>query len=176
MTDKPQTDKPVARIKAELWIALMAVLISFSTLFVYVYQSSLMKTQQKMSVWPHVTLSISRSLDLLTLDIVNKGVGPAIINNMRIEVDGKPVDGIAGLMDMVPDSLQSAYVYSSIYPGQVLMAGESVRIFENQHPPTIQCLLEWMQGNKMNIKICYCSVYDDCWSSSGAEVSEGDCE
>gem|GEM_PF-6709490 len=39
-------------IRPEMFIAVFAVIISMSTLVVYIYQSNLMKQQQKMSVWP----------------------------------------------------------------------------------------------------------------------------
>lgn len=166
----------IKKIKPELLIALIAVLISFSTLFVYLYQSSIMKTQQKMSVWPHVTFGPSWSSDHLTIDLINKGVGPAIIKNVSIAIDNNQIDGIHEIMNFVPDTLKSEYIYSSTWPGQVIMSGEKIQLFQNRNPPTIKYLLELMNEEKLKITICYCSIYQDCWTSNGIEVMEDRCK
>lgn len=176
MENNQSKNKYLNKLKPELLIALMAVLISFSTLFVYLYQSSIMKTQQKMSVWPHITFGPSWSNDQLTINIINKGVGPAIIKKVYIEINNNVIDGIHELMNFVPDSLRSDYNYSSIWPGQVIMSGENIQLFQNKNPATIKYLLELMEGEKIKIEICYCSIYNDCWTSTGIEVFEDKCK
>ena len=176
MEDNQSNSKYSIKLKPELLIALMAVLISFSTLFVYLYQSSLMKTQQKMSVWPHITFGPSWGNDHLTINIINKGVGPAIIKQVSIEINNYQIDGIHELMSFVPDSLQSDFNYSSIWPGQVIMSGENIQLFQNKNSETIKYLLGLMEGEKIKIEICYCSIYDDCWTSTGIEVTEDRCK
>lgn len=168
--------KPTRNPNTELTVALVAVIISLSTLFVYLYQSNLMKTQQKMSVWPHVTFGPSWSLDNLSINMINKGVGPAIIRSVDIQVDGERLGGIQDLMSRVPDSLRSDYYDSSIWPGQVLMSGESIQVFQNGNPETIRHLLSMFKEDQVRIRICYCSVYDDCWTSTGTDITEGGCE
>ena len=175
MSNSPSKDKTINKLKPELLLAVLAVLISFSTLFVYLYQSSLMRTQQKMSVWPHITFAPSWSSDYLSLNLTNKGIGPAIIKNVKIEVNENQVDGVQEIMKYVPDSLKSEFTYSSLWRGQVIMAGESIQFFENNDPGTIKYLLELFENGKTKIEICYCSVYDDCWVSSGINVTESNC-
>jgi hypothetical protein len=175
MEDNQTKFKYSKNIKPELIIALMAVFISFSTLFVYLYQSSLMKTQQKMSVWPHITFGPSWGNDYLTINIINKGVGPAIIKKVSIEINDKQVDGIHKLMNFVPDSIQSDFNYSSKWPGQAIMAGETIQLFQTNSPKTIIYLLKLVEENKIKMEICFCSIYNDCWTSTGIEVLEDKC-
>jgi len=163
------------KLKTELLIALIAVLISFSTLFVYLYQSSLMKTQQKMSVWPHITFGPSWSEDHLVINLINKGVGPAIIKKFTIMVNDNQINGIHEIMNFLPDSLQTDFQYSSIWSGQVVMAAENITLFQVNNPKTIKHLLQLMHEEKISIEICYCSIYNDCWTSKGIEVVEGKC-
>lgn len=176
MEENTTINKFPKKVKPELLIALLAVFISFLTLFVYLYQSTIMKTQQKMSVWPHVTFGPSWGSDYFTINLVNKGVGPAIIKNINVEINNRQIDGIHEIMKFVPDSLQSEYNYSSLFVGQVIMAGEKIQLFQNRNTETIQHLLKIMETEKIKIEVCYCSVYKDCWTSTGIKVTESNCD
>ena len=175
MDEHASTASTIRRVKPELLVALVAVLISFVTLFVYVYQSSLMATQQKMSVWPHLTFGPSWGQQYLQLNLINKGVGPAIIKEVEVRFGQKQLQGIHEVMAQLPDTLQSEYSYSSLWPGQVLMAGETIRLFELDDPATITYLLGLIQEKQIEIVICYCSIYEDCWRSSGIHVQPSAC-
>lgn len=154
-------------LKIELIFALLAVLISLSTLFVYIYQSNLMKTQQKMSVWPHLTYGPSWGDDYLHINLTNKGIGPAIIKKVKIELNGQQLKGIQEIMSNLPDSINTKFSYSSIWVGQVIMAEESIQLFQTNNPKTIKYVLDLIKTRKIVIEICYCSVYNDCWTSYG---------
>lgn len=163
------------RLRAEMLVALIAVLISFSTLAVYIYQSSLMKQQQKMSVWPYLSFGPSWGSDYLMINLTNKGIGPAIIKQSVFEVDGEALDGIQQIMSSLPDSLQTNYSYSSIHGGQVLMAGENLNILTVHDTRTIAYLLKLFKNEKIRLEICYASVYGDTWVSYGIRVEECVC-
>ncbi|GAB2490408.1 hypothetical protein [Algoriphagus taiwanensis] len=175
MDEKPSKTEFLKKVKPELLMAFLAVLISFLTLFVYLYQSSLMKTQQMMSVWPHVTFGPTWSSDYLALNLINKGVGPALVKGVKVQINEKEVEGIQNLMDYVPDSLQSEFNYSSLFPGQVIMVGENIQLFQTSSPKTIGYFLQLLREGKIRIEVCYCSIYEDCWVSSGISVIESDC-
>lgn len=175
MDEKPSKSEFLKKVKPELLMAFLAVLISFLTLFVYLYQSSLMKTQQMMSVWPHVTFGPTWSSDYLALNLINKGVGPALVKGVKVKINEQEVEGIQNLMDYVPDSLQSEFNYSSLFPGQVIMVGENIQLFQTSSPKTIGYFLQLLREGKIRIEVCYCSIYEDCWVSSGISVIESDC-
>ncbi|GMQ29751.1 hypothetical protein [Algoriphagus confluentis] len=176
MNENPPKASFLKKIKPELLMAFLAVLISFLTLFVYLYQSSLMKTQQMMSVWPHVTFGPTWDSDYLALNLINKGVGPALVKQMHVEINNQKIEGIQNLMDYVPDSLRSEFNYSSLFPGQVIMVGENIQLFQTSNPKTIGYFLKLLRDGKIRIEVCYCSIYQDCWVSSGISVMESDCD
>jgi hypothetical protein len=176
MEEKEPNKKSLVRIKPELLVALIAVLISFLTLFVYLYQSNLMKTQQKMSAWPHLTFGPSWGHDYIIINLMNKGIGPAIIKKVRISIDNEPLDGIHEIMHFFPDSLVSEFTYSGLWEGQVVMAGENIQLFKNNNAKTVKYFLDMVQANRIEFEICYCSVYEDCWISSGMEVKASKCK
>jgi hypothetical protein len=165
-----------SKVKPEMLLAVFAILISMSTLMVYIYQSNLMKQQQKMSVWPYLAFGPSWGVDYFILNMTNKGIGPAIIEKVRITYNDKELKGVEQIMSQVPDSLYSSFAYSSIYPGLVVMAGENVNMLKVEDPRAINYILENILTGKLLIEICYSSVYSDTWISSGFKVEEGKCK
>lgn len=74
----------------ETIIAIAATITSVCALVVAVYQTRLTREQQLNSVWPYVL--ISESVDMnqqLTIVVTNSGIGPAIIDDVRIVYKGK---------------------------------------------------------------------------------------
>lgn len=171
-----QTQPPKKQlIKPEMLIAVFAILISMSTLFVYIYQSNLMKQQQKMSVWPYLSYGPSWSPDHLRISMINKGIGPAIISMVRLTFDGEEIEGMEKLMNLVPDSLRSPFTYSSVWPGLVVMAGETITLLSVSEPQTVEYLLGNILNEKISLEVCYTSVYGDSWVSYGTYVEEARC-
>ncbi len=169
--------KSPGKIKPELLVALIAVFISFSTLFVYIYQSNLMKEQQKMSVWPYLGFGPSWGYDYLSLRLTNKGIGPAIIKDIKLEIDGVKIDGVEKIMDFVPDTLQTPFTFSSLFVGSVIMSGEITTFFEVKNPKTVDYILnEIILKNRITLEICYASVYGETWMTNGIKVVESKCD
>ncbi|MDP2360282.1 MAG: hypothetical protein Q8O14_05965 [bacterium] len=171
-------DRPAARrpgLRPEMLVAVLAVVISLSTLAVYVYQSSLMKQQQQMSVWPYLVFGPSWGEDYLRVTLVNKGIGPAIIQHIACSVDQQPLADLHGIMGLLPDSLRVPYRYSSLWPGQVVMVGESMDLLTVEDPVAVRHLLSRFQSEGIRFEICYASVYGETWTSFGTGVRAGAC-
>lgn len=78
-------------ISNELLIGIAAMIISLSTLFVFIYQTNLIRKQQYMSVYPHLSFihMTPGSLDYRFI-LRNQGIGPAFISAINIKGgDGK---------------------------------------------------------------------------------------
>jgi hypothetical protein len=162
-------------LRPEMFVAVFAILISLSTLVVYIYQSNLMRQQQTMSVWPYLVFGPSWGPDYLRISVTNKGVGPAIVRSVRCEYDDRPLADLHEIMSLLPDSLATDYRYSSIWPGQVLMAGEDLVMLEVVNPATVAHLLERFRTEQIVYEICYASIYGETWTSFGTGVRAGDC-
>jgi hypothetical protein len=176
-SQEQQSENTGKKISSEMFIAVFAVIISLSTLFVYIYQSNLMKQQQKMSVWPHLTIGPSVSEDAFTLRMMNQGIGPAIIESAVITHDGNVLGGIQDLMTIVPDSLQAPFSYSSLWQGQVIMAGEPVDLFRvTGSSGATGYLAQELGAGRILLEVCYSSVYGDTWVTNGLQVEERACE
>lgn len=121
----------------------------------------------------------------LRLTVDNEGVGPARIAEVVMMVDGRPVPDFNSLVDhcCAPGLLQAAShgakQVRGIRNGEVILSklrdrmvrpGESVDAFEWPETPANQPIIDRLKSGllspRVNLSICYCSVFDDCWTRS----------
>jgi len=78
------------KISADRIVSLSAIFVSLGTLFVILYQTSLMREAQKASVMPYLKISYTFNNDYQKLILANDGLGPAKIEGVRI-IEGSDV-------------------------------------------------------------------------------------
>lgn len=150
-------------------LSLVAIVISISALGVSVFEVTSLQDQQKASVWPYLEISRNYSGQGFEIRVANKGIGPALVGDVEISLQGKTINSTSDLDQVIADTLgpERAFSYDTYrardVSKQVLAPGETAilfgvpwtadtREFVNVTAPTIQA------GG------CFCSVYDDCWS------------
>lgn len=106
-------------------ISIMAIFMSMGAIFVSLKQTTILKEQQKImasqqegSVWPHLDVNASVRSDsvsaTLNMNIVNNGIGPAILNEFKFNEEFvNPLD-MTGLNDILQkfdlgDALRGIY-------------------------------------------------------------------
>lgn len=166
-------------------LALLAILISFTSLGIGIYEAKIMKqeteimlSQQKTSVWPYIdkNTAISYSkLATLRFSITNKGVGPALVNKILLEKDGEAIATdyaeILSLFDPIFEGLDQKEednlplnISTGFRDNIVLSPGETVELLNikcGRFPNDTEILGDLVRGLK--IKICYASIYGDNW-------------
>ena len=156
----------------EISIAAGVLLISLVSLFVAV---SANRTQERMlaaSVWPSLIFGTSSAaLDgtlQVSLDLLNRGTGPARVRWAEVLYDGTPVRGSSSLLSQCcggPPATSGDAVFSSGIQHRVLGADEWVTLLRMPKPdpstPVYDALEQARQ--KIRLRACYCSVLDDCW-------------
>lgn len=165
--------------KSEMIVALAAIVVSIMTLSVYIFQARIMMDQQHTSVWPYVewtTTYISEVDQEFYIAVVNKGVGPALVKDTRLYLDGKlyPYNEYKNFLEDLlgkgkPDSL---WVIYSGADNRVMAPGEEVKIL---HVKSWQgTRIPIVDFDRIKYTVCYCSIYDDCWTNDGTtSVTEG---
>jgi len=68
--------------------ALIAAMIGVLALFVSGYTAYIQRQQVRAQVWPY--LLVSNYDTEFSIKVLNKGVGPAIVQSVQVWVDGKP--------------------------------------------------------------------------------------
>ena len=154
----------------EMIAALSAVLIGVSALFVSIYQASIMREQQRImreqqraSVWPYLETGYMYDDETgLRFRVMNQGVGPARIKSVEAMVDDSLVLNWNEMLAAMLETPRMSYARRSIN-GRVLAPEAVVRIFGIERPMADSVINNL---ERLEMRICYCSVYDDCWTTT----------
>jgi hypothetical protein len=175
----PHTQIPsiFSRHWAESALSIFAVIIAAISLWIAIDTERTNRQLVAEAAWPfvHVYTSGGSSPQLpLTLSIANAGIGPAKIETLELFWNGKAyrnaVDVLKDCCDYkTPHSDQlpaeDIPLSTSDVPGTVLRAGDNVSILRYvltpDNTPTWQALRS--QRMKISFRICYCSIFNECW-------------
>jgi hypothetical protein len=146
----------------------VALVVSVFALALGGYQTRLMQSQARASVWPYLsigsTYSSNTDKDGFIWSVNNNGVGPAKVGAVTVTLDGKPLQhwdeamkqlGIVGLPSSATSSLSGEVIppntnrETTIQPIKI-NEREAAKIFKTAE-------------GRFRMDICYCSVYDECW-------------
>ena len=169
------TDDKLSRksIEAEMLVGLSAVVIGICALGISLYETKLMREQQRAAVLPIVELSRSHYIDeidgdtskwRLSLQAENVGIGPARILDFVVSVDGKPyTTWSAAMRALLRRDVEIRYGQSSIN-GRTIPAGRSVTMFDLADKALAADVVG--EFDRLNYEACFCSVFDECWKTS----------
>ena len=182
MTDTsppPPTSKDAERTRFAAWlrqpetlIGLSAVLLSVCGLGIALYEASIMRAAQRSSVWPHLEVASSMQPGSMSLWVQNTGVGPARVGAASVTLGGEPVVNWGDLLRRF-SSAEDAEYYQSLINGRVLPTGSEREVIfqiEAEADSVVEKLArdlsEAVMDGRLELRVCYCSVYDECWESS----------
>ncbi len=161
------------RWNAELIVASLAVAIGVCTMFVYIYQAKIMSKQMHAAAWPYLEMIFSNSGSKFSINVHNKGVGPAIIKDAAVILDKvrysdtqKNVDSVTYLLTGKHKLLNG---YSNVN-NRVIAPGEAVTFIEVTDSVSVTLLLRSLAKHSVQLEVCYCSVFDECWKAVNAKV------
>ncbi|MCW5911081.1 MAG: hypothetical protein KIT62_08400 [Cyclobacteriaceae bacterium] len=166
-------------LRSEMIVALSAIVVSIMTLSVYIFQARIMMDQQHTSVWPYVEWVynyISEENQEFYISVINKGVGPALVRDSKIYLDGKLYKDYSDLIkDLVGEGKRDSLwiVYSGV-DNSVMAPGEEVKIFHVKSWRGTR--IPMVDSKRFNYTLCYCSIYKDCWTTDGTNLVEGQCK
>lgn len=170
------------RASLDLLVAFAALATSISSIWLALAQGDDMQRLVQAQSWPYIGFHSGNStvdeatrarVRSLGFTVVNQGVGPARVRWMEISVDGKPVPNTTALMlraaRLPADArLDRRDVYTSGIQGRVLRAGEEITFLRWHHAvqrEPVWSALDKARFGRIEIRACYCSVFDECWIS-----------
>lgn len=153
------------------------VVISLAALFVAWDQARIMRKQNEAAVWPlvKVHLAFDRAQDNhIRLSLVNTGIGPALIENWQLRVEGKTIHTSKDILtNLVPKNLSVPQTYDiSDIPGSVIPADGERVVFDARWPfseihdkgfAEMESRIRNPSDPQADLVICYCSVFETCW-------------
>ena len=131
-------------------------------------QTQIMQTQSRASVWPLIAIgendTHTAEASLFTWRVDNNGVGPAKIESVVVNLDGKPYrtwkEISAVLAPDRPFHAGQSSINGVVLPPS-LNRETTVEMVKLTDPALAKAFFD--AQSRFKIEICYCSVYDDCW-------------
>ena len=151
------------------WDAYAAVIASFIGLLALAvagYTAYVQRQQLRAQVWPRLQLKYS-SVDL-RFWADNEGTGPARVTAMRVTVDGTPVQSWSHV-ERATGAPDRGWLRRSSFSRAVLPAGKEHTLIVPDDSDRSRALFRGLlpRGKHViTIVVCYCSVLDDCWTST----------
>ena len=159
-------------VRPQSLIALSALVLSLCGVFIAIYEAALVRRQQRASVWPHVEVAASVSRERIEVRVQNAGVGPARVRAAAVSHGGEQREDWADLIRRASVEPPRVDFYYSLINGTVLARDSEPEVIfrlteeDGAGAPTLIELLrrEILEG-QIDVTLCYCSVYDECWTS-----------
>jgi hypothetical protein len=171
----------------DLVLALSAMFVSVISLIVAIEHG---KTMERMAdantrmveanSWPFVAFD-THNLDEhgnahVRLVVTNEGIGPARIETFELWWKGRPMSSPGALLGACcattpaeSEQLKTTAVSVGLAAPRILRAGDHVDVLDLPATPQDNDL--WSRFNTerddITVRICYCSVFNECWRSSG---------
>ncbi len=169
--------KPARKIfwSGDKLIGISALLVSIASVSVIFYQTHLMQKQQYASALPYLELWNNGGSDAeYRLSLINNGIGPAFIKEVRVIYKGKMYEGdqtefLYKVIFPQDTSFLQDYSYSNLYNGRMIPAGKEFSLLHIQNSEIQASKYRKLFGNQDSAKleIIYSSVYDEKWKLTG---------
>jgi len=161
-------------------IAITALITSISSIVIAVQHGHTMEKLVQANSVPYLEGGFSTATpegaSVLSLDLLNRGVGPAHEESLRVTVDSRPVRSFADLVAASLGPKEGAEALQAFHrthtlirnnvPKRFIAADQSQLVFKV--PRTSENARWWDlladQQSRWNVGYCYCSVFDECWA------------
>jgi len=154
-----------------MFVAIAAGVVGVAALAVSIYETHLMREQQRAEVWPILEAwSTFEPGRMFALNVANKGIGPAILKSVTVAVDGEPVQSWNEVLTRTLGTDSVDYGMSAV-TGNVIAAGESVTLISLLSEDHVRSV--WEASQRVSLELCYCSVFKECWLHSLANLRDG---
>jgi hypothetical protein len=157
--------------RLDMIFAALAIFLSCVSVFIAIHHGQTMERLVAASTWPNISFGTGNEtdgIDQITLDLTNTGVGPARLETFEVFYKDKPVANLkelaiaccAGADQHVKGSFGTSSVRGNVLPARETIHFVSLR--KDRNAPEIWAIANRERFN-VSERICYCSVFDDCW-------------
>jgi len=164
-------------IRLDLVIAVCALLVSSLATAASWWQTRVIQQQLSAQVWPYVSAAVSMNDDVVQITLENDGLGPAVLRNASISIDGKMMPSYVDLLHAilgphmlrrVPKGEKVSLTISASSPGSVLRVSDPVVVFSLRSKHFAAPFLRGLARG--TTRVCYCAIVPDtCWNSDSTK-------
>lgn len=166
----------------ELLIAITALVTSVSSIVIAVHHGKIMERLVEANSIPYLQGGFSNATlagqEVLSLDLLNRGVGPAHEQSLRVKSGGQYVKSLEELVALAlgPDEARAARPTLKALQNTVrtrfVPAGGEQMVFRIAKTPENARYWDLLASARSTweIEFCYCSVFHDCWQVAGQQT------
>ncbi|MDH3441129.1 MAG: hypothetical protein OEM63_10275 [Gammaproteobacteria bacterium] len=162
---------PKRNIHPEMLVDISAVVIGVCALGVSMYETSLMREEQRAAVIPILELGPSfntstedPSRNRFWLIAQNVGIGPARVHDFTVTVDANPQPTWDAAMRLLAGQDERVSHSYSVINGRTISPDRTVRMFELSDLELIGDILA--NYERLEFEACFCSIFDECWTTN----------
>jgi hypothetical protein len=168
-------------------VSLSAMVVGVGSLAIILYQTKLMREQQRASVMPYLMIAVQSNSEGAFLTVRNTGIGPAVLGDVRVRYKGRDyvMDPYDFLVQQRPDWVKNrGFSVDKLVPGRLVPAGERIQtlgVVGESRVEMLKALLQlfviaevpkdWLASLGIDspgpdgavVNVTYASVYGDTW-------------
>jgi hypothetical protein len=151
-------------------LAVAGIVTGSIALYAGLTEADASRKQQEAAVWPMLQMAITdydtkNQEAIFKVSARNAGIGPARIAAFRVTVDGVAQSDWDETFTTLAGSHEN--VLKSYFSGRVISSGEDVDLVLARGDAARTALKNVYDGkSRLEWDVCYCSVFDKCWTSS----------
>lgn len=157
--------------KVEFLVAICALLTSAMAVFMAWDQGRVMRAQQHGAVFPVLQVDgfVSTTPNAVSMGVRvgNSGVGPALIEDVSIVREDRPFTDLSEYHQRLPQGFDLSWAGltgRSLAPGAEVTPMQISWDHDSITPALFAATAE--EWSRLDIRVCYCSVFDRCWVTS----------
>ncbi|MCB2112012.1 MAG: hypothetical protein KDD85_00525 [Parvularculaceae bacterium] len=166
-------------------IAVTGFFIGVIALYAALNEADAVRKQLQASVWPHLRVTdINHGVpgeEKFDIIVSNRGIGPAVVKSVAVTVDGEEKVDWFEVVQTVAG--KERFGLSNINIGGAVIAPteDIVMVSLDSKFATSEitrAFRDLTRSGRANLRICYCSVFDDCWTHdalSGETIETKSC-
>jgi len=156
-------------------IAVSALVTSISSIAIALHHGHIMAKLVQANSFPYMQGGFSdrtpEDKEVLSLDLLNRGVGPAHQQSLRVKVGERYVTSVNELFAAALGPEQSVKAREVLHPiwnrvrTRFIPGGQSQMVFRLAKTPENAQLWDLLEKDqaRWNLEFCYCSVFQECW-------------
>ena len=166
--------------RLDFFIAIAAVVISAITAAALIYQTRVIGDQFAATIWPYLSVGETYDVNGETIEVINDGVGPALVRSAQLTVDGRVVPAWNDYLKALArdPTLRAIFLrtQAAVLAGQGRQRDEdeldravvdpSTRRIANvaENLAAFQSAFGAIVKHSLTLDFCYCSLNGSCWT------------
>jgi hypothetical protein len=153
------------------WSGTIALIVAVFAFFVSIFNACETREHNRLSLRPYLTIDFGVDETGAGWRYFQNGLGLAIIKAFEVKVDEKQVTGWKSLLETLNISAD-AVNYRILGKGSAIMPSNNTGILMWVKGPSQAAKALAIDYKRVKMKLCYCSLYEECWITSNMYVNK----